>query len=94
MNTDDAQGRLALATWTTELSAELGVDPAAVDIGAVLALAGVVAHAVVRPAAPVSTYLAGLAAGAAIARGTEPAEAFAAADSTMRALAARTSEGA
>lgn len=79
--TDDA----ALAEWTRLLADELGIDPALIDIDAVLALAGTVAHAVVRPAAPLSTFLAGYAAGRA---GGDPA-AIDAAMETVRGLARR-----
>lgn len=51
-----------LDDWVAHVAAELGVD-ATVDVDAVLDLAGAAAHAVVRPAAPLTTFLAGLAAG-------------------------------
>jgi hypothetical protein len=40
-----------------------------IDIDAVLSLAGVAAHSVVRPAAPLTTFVAGLAAGLAAGSG-------------------------
>lgn len=49
--------------WSDELAAALGLDPAVIDVDEILGLAGVVAHAVVRPAAPLSAFLVGLAAG-------------------------------
>ena len=49
--------------WTETLCAELGFDPAAVDQKTVLNLARVAAHTVDRPAAPLSTYLLGVAVG-------------------------------
>lgn len=52
-----------LDRWTAAASAELGIDPAVVDVPAVLDLARVAAHQVDRPAAPVTAYLCGLAAG-------------------------------
>jgi Domain of unknown function (DUF6457) len=52
----------------------LGLDPAEVDIGQVLDVARDVAHGVLRPAAPVSAYLLGLAVG----RGADPGAAAAA----------------
>lgn len=85
--TDDS----ALLSWRDLLAAELGIDPALVDIDAVLGLAGTVAHAVVRPAAPLSTFMAGYAAGLAASNGTDPAEAVAAATGAVRALAQRQS---
>lgn len=50
-------------TWWRDLCAELGVDDPGTDVDQVLDLAAVAAHAVVRPAAPLTTYLAGYAAG-------------------------------
>ena len=61
---DDATLR-ALKQWSDRLSAALGFEQVAVDIEAVLALAGTAAHAVMRPAAPLTTYLVGYAAGVA-----------------------------
>jgi hypothetical protein len=56
-----------LERWSAALADELGLPDLDVDIDAVLALAGVAAHAVLRPAAPVTTYLVGYAAGRAAA---------------------------
>lgn len=54
-----------LHDWIDELSDVLDLDPEVeIDEGLVLDLARVVAHAVERPAAPVTAYLLGLAAGA------------------------------
>ena len=53
----------SLDAWLATLAAELDLEAGAVDIGAVLDLAADAAHAVVRPAAPLTTFLAGLAAG-------------------------------
>ncbi len=64
---DDEAKRTALAEWSTRLTAELGLEGLEVDIDAVLALAGRIAHAVMRPAAPLTTYLVGYAAGYAAA---------------------------
>lgn len=52
-----------LDEWVTYVAAELGLDGIELDADAVLDLASVAAHAVVRPAAPLTTFLAGLAAG-------------------------------
>lgn len=68
-----------LGPWLRALCDALGLDPASVDVDAVLDLAGDAARSVVRPAAPLTTYVAGLAAAAGVA----PAEAIA----TARALA-------
>ncbi len=53
----------ALEEWTAAVCADLGIDPAAVDTNAVLDLARDVAHAVARPAAPLTAYLVGVAVG-------------------------------
>ncbi|SDC51537.1 DUF6457 domain-containing protein [Nocardioides lianchengensis] len=68
-----------LHDWIDELSDVLDLDPEIeIDEALVLDLARVVAHTVERPAAPVTAYLLGLAAGA---QGTDP--------STVEKLAAR-----
>jgi len=61
----------AMDRWVAAAAAELELDPASVDVSLVLDLARDVAHQVLRPGAPVSAYLLGLAVG----RGAEPAEA-------------------
>ncbi len=63
-------GRVNLHDWIDELSDVLGVEDE-MDEGLVLDLARVVAHAVERPAAPVTSYLLGYAAGAAGANAEE-----------------------
>lgn len=57
-----------IGPWAEELCRELGLDPAVLDtavlhIAGILDLAGRAAHAVVRPAAPVTTFIAGLVVG-------------------------------
>jgi hypothetical protein len=52
-----------LDAWTTELAAELGVDHDALDVALLLDVARDAAHSVARPAAPLTTFLVGLAAG-------------------------------
>jgi hypothetical protein len=52
-----------LEAWTEAACAELGIDPAAADVRAVLDLARDVAHNVARPAAPLTAYLVGIAVG-------------------------------
>ena len=52
-----------LDNWTDALCTELGLDPADVDQKTVLDLARDAAHAVDRPAAPLTTYLLGVAVG-------------------------------
>jgi hypothetical protein len=49
--------------WVTELCAALDVPRDAVDVAALLDLARDAAHHVERPAAPITTYILGLAAG-------------------------------
>jgi hydrogenase/urease accessory protein HupE len=90
MTSDDrAETTRLLSEWTSRVSDELGLDAAEVDIDAVLALAGTVAHAVVRPAAPLTTFLVGYAAGQAAAGGQlPPREAVGRAIAQVAALAA------
>ncbi|MGH8861257.1 MAG: DUF6457 domain-containing protein [Jatrophihabitantaceae bacterium] len=72
-----------LDSWIVALAQALDVDPAAVDRDLVLDLARDAAHGVARPAAPLTTYLVGLAAGRA---GGTP-ESVRAAAATAKALA-------
>jgi len=72
-----------------ELAEALGLDPAEIDAQAVLDLARDAAHGVARPAAPVTTYLVGLAAG----RAGGGADAFEAASRTAAELVRRRTEG-
>lgn len=59
MTTDDV-----LAAWTTELADALGLPEGSdLDISQVLDLARDAAHGVARPAAPLTTFLVGYAAG-------------------------------
>lgn len=53
---------MSLMSWSTELCDALGLD-LEVDIDAILDLARDAAHQVERPAAPVTTFLVGYAAG-------------------------------
>lgn len=82
-----------LERWSASLASELGIDDIDVDIDALLALAGVAAHAVLRPAAPLTTYLVGYAAGrASAAEGLTAAQATARAAEVASALARRRPE--
>ena len=74
-----------LEDWVNELAEHLAIDPAVVDVEAVLDLARDAAHGVSRPAAPVSTFLAGYAA----ARSGGDADAVRAALARASELAAR-----
>ncbi|QWT24135.1 NTP transferase domain-containing protein [Subtercola sp. PAMC28395] len=76
-----------LARWAQALCAELELGETPVDIDTILSLAGTAAHAVTRPAAPLTTYLVGFAAGRAAAQGTDVAEAFTGASDAARTLA-------
>ena len=58
----------ALDDWATAVCAALDIDRATVDIALILDLARDVAHGVARPAAPLSAFLVGLAAGRAAAQ--------------------------
>lgn len=62
-----------LRAWCAELTEVLGIGGLDVDIDAVLGLAGVAAHSVVRPAAPLTTFLAAYAAGLAAGSGQSEA---------------------
>lgn len=58
-----------LEDWSAAVAAELGL-PGTPDVAEVLALARDVAHGVERPAAPLTTWLAGMA----VAAGADPAD--------------------
>ncbi|NVM93836.1 DUF6457 domain-containing protein [Arthrobacter wenxiniae] len=58
-----------LEAWLAKLLAAFEIADIEVDMHAVLNLAGVAAHSVVRPAAPLTTFVAGLAAGLAAGSG-------------------------
>ena len=66
---------MTLEEWADAVCAQLGLDPAEgrAALPLTLDLAREAAHAVMRPAAPVTTYLLGLA----VARGADPAVAAA-----------------
>lgn len=88
--TNDDDFEAVLESWADEIRGALGIE-ADVDVEAVLGLAGVAAHTVLRPAAPLTTYLVGFAAGRAAANGADPADAAAEATRIIRALAAQRS---
>lgn len=89
--TDDQEFESLLDGWADEVRAALGIEDE-VDVKAVLGLAGVAAHSIVRPAAPLTTYLVGFAAGRAAASGADPVAAAADATRIARELARRRSE--
>lgn len=78
----------ALQDWTGLVAPTLGVDPALVAATQddVLDMVREVAHGVVRPAAPLTAYLVGLAAGRAGAQGSDVAAAVRDALSQVDAL--------
>ncbi|MBO0803793.1 MAG: hypothetical protein J2P25_12065 [Nocardiopsaceae bacterium] len=53
----------ALEEWLTKVRAELEIPADALDTDLLLGLAGEAAHAVVRPAAPLTTFCVGVAVG-------------------------------
>jgi len=59
-----------LDAWVEAASRELGLEPGVITTDQVLNVARDVAHQVIRPGAPVSTYLMGVAVG----RGADPAD--------------------
>lgn len=85
MNDDE---RTALDGWAYKLSQALELNDLELDIDRVLDLAGDAARSVVRPAAPVTTFLVGYAAGRAAAGGSDPAAAVSEAIVTATGLAA------
>lgn len=78
----------ALEEWTGQAAAVLGVDPGvlAATQDEVLDMVREVAHGVLRPAAPVTAYLVGLAAGRAVAQGEDAAAAVRAALAQVEGL--------
>lgn len=84
MNDED---RTTLEAWAVRLTAVLGINDLDLDLDAVLDLAGAAARSVLRPAAPVTTFLVGYAAGRAAANGTDPARAVTNASATAETLA-------
>lgn len=78
-----------LQAWLGKLLDAFEMADIDVDVHAVLNLAGVAAHSIVRPAAPLTTFVAGLAAGLAAGSGqASEAGAMAAALDMAKALAA------
>jgi len=86
---EQAEMTETLERWSASLGQELGIADLEVDIDAVLALAGVAAHAVLRPAAPLTTYLVGYAAGRSAALGETSGEQATARAAELAAVLAR-----
>jgi hypothetical protein len=75
MSVSDEEFDRVLAEWADRVRTELGIADAPLDIQQVLGVAGVAAHSIMRPAAPITTWLAGYAAGVAAAGGADAATA-------------------
>ena len=88
MSVSDDEFERLLADWADRVRTELGIEDAPLDIEKVLGVAAVSAHASMRPAAPITTYLAGYAAGLAAAGGADPEAAARDALDRVRRLAA------
>lgn len=74
-----------LEPWVAEVLAAFDLSDTQVNIDKVLSLAGVVAHGVLRPAAPLTTFISGYAAGLAVGRGEATEQnAMESADSLVR----------
>lgn len=72
-----------LAEWTQTLVHEFGLEAAQVPTERILRLAAVAAHGVTRPAAPLSTFVAGLVAGQLGGSGEEIEDAIASIESLV-----------
>jgi hypothetical protein len=68
---DTAQEDARLTEWCIRLTDGLGTRGLTVDLKAVLGLAGRAAHSVMRPAAPLTTFVVGYAAGLAAGGGED-----------------------
>ncbi|MCO1339301.1 hypothetical protein BJH93_10415 [Kocuria polaris] len=83
-----------LDAWARELMVAYGLEDAPVDVERILSLAGEAAHSIVRPAAPLTTWIAGYAAGLAAARSESGGEnAAAEADALARRVIANRTDG-
>ncbi|WP_102161155.1 DUF6457 domain-containing protein [Zhihengliuella halotolerans] len=83
-----------LDAWARELMVAYGLEDAPVDVERILSLAGEAAHSIVRPAAPLTTWIAGYAAGLAAARSESGGEnAAAEADALARRVIADRTDG-
>lgn len=89
MPTDDRDPLPVLEDWVAVLAEELQLTDLEVDLEMLLGVAADAAHTVIRPAAPITTFLLGYAA----ARSREPADlgpALAAIERALRRHADRT----
>ncbi|HXD60970.1 MAG TPA: DUF6457 domain-containing protein [Lacisediminihabitans sp.] len=69
-----AQEDEVLRQWCLKVATAAGVPELEVDLKTVLGLAGRAAHGVMRPAAPLTTFIVGYAAGKAVGSGSASAE--------------------
>lgn len=89
----EALTRETIEEWVAELTHHLEIEHLALDIDAVLTIAGRAAHTVIRPSAPVTTFLIGYVAGLAEASGQADFDrAFRAATRVAEDLLARRAE--
>jgi hypothetical protein len=77
-----------LDEWVAQAGGALGLEPGIVDGQQILDLARDAAHGVARPAAPLTTYLVGVAVG----RGRSPEEAHAAIQALLKTWSAPTGQ--
>ncbi len=83
---------ITLDDWVAAMAAELGLDELEVDVQQVLDLAGDAAHSVTRVAAPLTTFVAGYAAGRAGGTTDDIREAFEAVSALCKRVAEETEE--
>ncbi|WP_131787350.1 DUF6457 domain-containing protein [Protofrankia symbiont of Coriaria ruscifolia] len=76
-----------LDDWVVDAAGALDLDPALLDVHGVLDLARDVAHTIARPAAPLTAFLVGLAAGC---NGGDPQAVRLATEKVLALVAART----
>jgi hypothetical protein len=70
--TDREEEDQILAEWSRKLVDALQILDLEVDQRSILGLAGKAAHSILRPAAPLTTFIVGYAAGLAAGGGTDP----------------------
>jgi hypothetical protein len=83
---------ITLDDWVAAMAAELGLDEFEVDVQRVLDLAGDAAHSVTRVAAPLTTFVAGYAAGRAGGTTDDIRETFDAVSALCKRVAKETEE--
>jgi len=83
---------ITLDEWVAAMATELGLDELEVDVQQVLDLAGDAAHSVTRVAAPLTTFVAGYAAGRAGGTTDDIREAIGAVSALCKRVAKETEE--